>query len=46
MKKRIAAVRNGGNDVRIIIEVDVGIFIIGKEGMQAALKHEFELYKF
>jgi phospholipid-translocating ATPase len=40
--KRIAAVGNGENDVRMILEADVGIVISEKEGMQAALKHEFE----
>jgi len=31
--KRIAAVGDGGNDVSMILEADVGIGICGKEGM-------------
>jgi phospholipid-translocating ATPase len=31
--KRIAAVGDGGNDVGMILEADVGIGIVGKEGM-------------
>jgi P-type E1-E2 ATPase len=30
---RIAAVGDGGNDVGMILEADVGIGIVGKEGM-------------
>ncbi len=36
-EKRIAAVEDRGNDVGMILEVDVGIGIFGKEVMQAAL---------
>ena len=31
--QRIAAVGDGGNDVGMIMEADVGIGIVGKEGM-------------
>lgn len=31
-KKRTAAVGDGGNDVGMILEADVGIGIVGKEG--------------
>ena len=41
--KRIAAVGDGGNDVGMILEADVGIGIVGKEGMQAALASDFSI---
>ena len=41
--KRIAAVGDGGNDVGMILEADVGIGICGKEGMQAALASDFSI---
>jgi phospholipid-translocating ATPase len=41
--KRIAAVGDGGNDVGMILEADVGIGIEGKEGMQASLASDFSL---
>ncbi len=44
--KRIAAVGDGGNDVGMILEADVGIGIEGKEGMQASLASDFSLKKF
>jgi phospholipid-translocating ATPase len=44
--KRIAAVGDGGNDVGMILEADVGIGIEGKEGMQASLASDFSLTKF
>jgi len=31
--KRIAAIGDGGNDVGMILEADIGIGIEGKEGM-------------
>lgn len=44
--KRIAAVGDGGNDVGMILESDVGIGIVGKEGMQAALASDFSILQF
>lgn len=44
--KRIAAVGDGGNDVGMINEADVGIGIVGKEGMQAALASDFSITQF
>jgi phospholipid-translocating ATPase len=44
--KRIAAVGDGGNDVGMILEADVGIGIVGKEGMQAALASDFSINHF
>jgi len=36
-------VGDGGNDVGMILEADVGIGIEGKEGMQASLASDFSL---
>lgn len=44
--KRIAAIGDGGNDVGMILEADVGIGIEGKEGMQASLACDFSLKQF
>jgi phospholipid-translocating ATPase len=44
--KRIAAVGDGGNDVGMILEADVGIGIVGKEGMQASLASDFSIQEF
>lgn len=44
--KRIAAVGDGGNDVSMILEADVGVGIVGKEGMQAALASDFSINQF
>lgn len=44
--KRIAAVGDGGNDVGMILEADVGIGIVGKEGMQASLASDFSIMEF
>lgn len=43
---RIAAVGDGGNDVGMILEADVGIGIVGKEGMQASLASDFSITEF
>eukprot|EP00347_Sterkiella_histriomuscorum_P020592 403337222 len=44
--KRIAGVGDGGNDVGMILEADVGIGIVGKEGMQASLASDFSIMEF
>lgn len=44
--KRLACVGDGGNDVPMIQEADVGLGIVGKEGMQAALASDFSLTQF
>lgn len=44
--KRIACVGDGGNDVAMIQEADVGLGIVGKEGMQAALASDFSILEF
>lgn len=44
--KRIAGIGDGGNDVGMIMESDVGIGIEGKEGLQAALASDFSLKEF
>lgn len=40
---RAASVGDGGNDVAMIQEADVGIGIVGKEGMQASLAADFSI---
>jgi phospholipid-translocating ATPase len=40
---RTASVGDGGNDVAMIQEADVGIGIVGKEGMQASLAADFSI---
>lgn len=37
---------DGGNDVAMIQEADVGLGIFGKEGMQAALASDFSIREF
>ncbi|EDK31407.1 phospholipid-translocating P-type ATPase, flippase family protein (macronuclear) [Tetrahymena thermophila SB210] len=44
--KKTAGVGDGGNDVGMIQSADVGIGIVGKEGMQAALAADFSIEKF
>uniref|UniRef100_A0ABD2X6E1 Phospholipid-transporting ATPase n=1 Tax=Trichogramma kaykai TaxID=54128 RepID=A0ABD2X6E1_9HYME len=41
-----AAVGDGGNDVSMIKEAQVGIGIIGREGRQAAMSADFAIHKF
>ena len=41
--KKIACVGDGGNDVAMIQEADVGLGIVGREGMQASLAADFSL---
>jgi phospholipid-translocating ATPase len=45
-KKRTAAVGDGGNDVGMILEANVGIGIVGKEGKQASLASDFSINQF
>ena len=45
-KKNIGCVGDGGNDVAMIQEADVGLGIVGKEGMQASLAADFSLMQF
>ena len=45
-KKVIACVGDGGNDVAMIQKADVGLGIVGKEGMQASLAADFSVLKF
>jgi phospholipid-translocating ATPase len=43
---RCASVGDGGNDVAMIQESNVGIGIVGKEGMQASLAADFSITQF
>ncbi|TNV85311.1 hypothetical protein FGO68_gene5532 [Halteria grandinella] len=45
-KKRTASVGDGGNDVGMILEANVGIGIVGKEGKQASLASDFSINQF
>ncbi|KRX03653.1 P-type ATPase, cytoplasmic domain N [Pseudocohnilembus persalinus] len=44
-KKVVCSMGDGGNDVGMIQEADVGIGIMGKEGQQAALSADFSVQK-
>lgn len=44
--KRTAAIGDGGNDVGMILESNVGIGIVGKEGKQASLASDFSINEF
>jgi phospholipid-translocating ATPase len=44
--KRTCAIGDGGNDVAMIQEADVGIGIVGKEGLQASLAADYSIIKF
>jgi phospholipid-translocating ATPase len=44
--KRVCCIGDGGNDVSMITEADVGIGIVGKEGNQASLAADYSLTKF
>ena len=44
--KRTASVGDGGNDVGMILEANVGIGIVGKEGKQASLASDFSINQF
>ena len=43
---RTASIGDGGNDVAMIQEADVGIGIVGKEGKQASLAADFSITQF
>ena len=43
---RTAAVGDGGNDVAMIQEADMGIGIVGKEGLQASLAADYSIKEF
>ncbi|KAF7683962.1 putative phospholipid-transporting ATPase IIB [Astathelohania contejeani] len=45
-KKSVCCIGDGGNDVSMIIESDVGIGIVGKEGNQASLAADFSITQF
>jgi len=45
-KVRVAGIGDGGNDVGMIQEADVGVGIVGKEGKQASLAADFSITKF
>ena len=45
-KSRVCAIGDGGNDVGMIQEADVGIGIVGKEGQQASLAADFSVTQF
>eukprot|EP01016_Furgasonia_blochmanni_P029869 TRINITY_DN3124_c0_g1_i3.p1 TRINITY_DN3124_c0_g1~~TRINITY_DN3124_c0_g1_i3.p1 ORF type:complete len:381 (+),score=92.47 TRINITY_DN3124_c0_g1_i3:623-1765(+) len=44
--KKTCAIGDGGNDVGMIQSADVGVGIVGKEGMQAALAADFSILQF
>lgn len=44
--KRVCCIGDGGNDVSMIQAADVGIGIVGKEGMQASLAADFSIPQF
>jgi len=44
--KRVCCIGDGGNDVSMIQAADVGVGIVGKEGMQASLAADFSILQF
>lgn len=44
--KRTCAIGDGDNDVPMIMEADVGIGIVGKEGLQASLSADYSITQF
>jgi phospholipid-translocating ATPase len=44
--KRVCAIGDGGNDVSMIQTAHIGVGIVGKEGMQAALAADFSVTQF
>lgn len=45
-KKTVLAIGDGGNDVNMIQEADIGVGLMGKEGNQAASASDFSLCQF
>ncbi|TBU04869.1 phospholipid-transporting ATPase [Hamiltosporidium magnivora] len=45
-KGRVCCIGDGGNDVSMITESDVGVGIVGKEGNQASLAADFSILRF
>lgn len=45
-KKRTLAIGDGGNDVGMILEANVGVGLVGKEGKQASLVSDFSILEF
>jgi len=45
-KEAVLGIGDGGNDVGMIQAADVGVGIVGKEGMQAALAADFSIKEF
>ncbi|OAG29572.1 phospholipid-translocating ATPase [Nematocida displodere] len=45
-QKRVCCIGDGGNDVSMIQQANVGIGIVGKEGRQAALAADFSINEF
>ncbi|EGR30477.1 p-type ATPase, putative [Ichthyophthirius multifiliis] len=46
LRKTVLAIGDGGNDVNMIQEADIGVGIIGKEGNQAALSSDYYFGQF
>jgi len=44
--KRSCSIGDGGNDVAMIQEANIGIGIVGKEGKQASLAADYSITKF
>ena len=44
--ERTCSIGDGGNDVPMILKADIGIGIVGKEGLQASLSSDFSIQKF
>jgi len=45
-KKRVLGIGDGGNDVSMIQAADIGVVIVGKEGMQASLAADVSVTQF
>eukprot|EP00923_Selenidium_pygospionis_P008108 GHVN01013740.1.p1 GENE.GHVN01013740.1~~GHVN01013740.1.p1 ORF type:complete len:1361 (-),score=207.02 GHVN01013740.1:83-4165(-) len=44
--QRCCAIGDGGNDVSMLLAADVGVGIVGKEGLQASLAADFSVLQF
>lgn len=42
----VACIGDGGNDVAMINQADVGIGLVGKEGLQASIASDFSIFEF